>query len=1126
MATTISHCLFRMRPRHESTSILKYWRDVEIFNIPRAPDYKNDSDISIRTFGPKHQLPWFSTAFQNSKTHYWTHSVFLGVEPLEDLVGLVLKKLLPGKGLSEREANRLSGDGWLAAFTVDGQGVPIAETYTLASFVLGMERVREGRSLDNIASDLLSASEKFERQHHCRQESFAVQAGNDGSENIGEAHALTWDHLAEESHLVAKRLDSDHDDGARLAIRVRSVRRRRKAKTERSDPEYLNSFYLNDLDRLISQGKVSRPFGTGLYRYLGDPIPADERVDVLEHPRLMAKLASPPRMPLGRWPEDPSLPLFLAQQGAVNEILNRLGYGKGIIAVNGPPGTGKTTLLRDVIAELVVRRAGSIAAQSRADAIFVQDKKRIGGYDVRPLRRDLFADTGIVVAGNANDAVKLISQELPTKEKIADQFRHASYFADVANSVARSQASAENEVQDNWGLIAGVLGNKTNTNGFTFGFFREDRTTTSPVDPTQSPSEQQQKDEGSSLRVKPGTTGNDEPCTIKQVLEPCTKEWHKWQQEWRRTKTRFIMKRQQVSKTREDLIAVADALEDERELTDLVAEQFRLRKWLAAKRKAERKVERDFAVAQADRETSASRLHVAKITEKPNRIDWILEHRLVAPVLRLLFRYTSQSCLDWQVRLCELQADLDAATHRFSATHAEVEAIRSEIAGAEARLRTIRPRITVLQTNVNNMAQKVAETRQRGISIPDESHYSCSLGEQHCRSLWTSPDLERQRSELFIAALQLHEVTIKANAGKFIAGLRAASEMLRGSSTGPLGHSHRQHLWTYLFFVTPVVSTALASFSRLFEGMRQESIAWLLIDEAGQALPQAAAGAIWRARRTVVIGDPMQVEPVITVPDALITYLRKKHSVSPIWSPAKESVQTLVDRATSLGAKVPLARAAWTGLPLRVHFRCDDPMYTVANQIAYNNQMVRPGPRRSVSLQCCLGDRSAWYNVQGRRSNRQVVEEEIDCLKDLATQLLHSWPTIRSNQKSGKIGEKPATICVISPFKRVASACRAVLETLSLDKRIPCGTVHTFQGKEANIVILVLGSAPGPAGVGSRNWVTARPNILNVAVTRAKNRLYVIGNRNDWKDLNYLRTLAELLPAHSCSELLQSGLVQ
>ncbi len=56
------------------------------------------------------------------------------------------------------------------------------------------------------------------------------------------------------------------------------------------------------------------------------------------------------------------------------------------------------------------------------------------------------------------------------------------------------------------------------------------------------------------------------------------------------------------------------------------------------------------------------------------------------------------------------------------------------------------------------------------------------------------------------------------------------------------------------------------------------------------------------------------------------------------------------------------------------------------------------------------------------------------------------------------------------------------------------GTVYTFHGKETTIVIIYLGV--GEDHEGAANWASNSPDILNVAVTRAKNRVIIVGNKN------------------------------
>jgi hypothetical protein len=66
------------------------------------------------------------------------------------------------------------------------------------------------------------------------------------------------------------------------------------------------------------------------------------------------------------------------------------------------------------------------------------------------------------------------------------------------------------------------------------------------------------------------------------------------------------------------------------------------------------------------------------------------------------------------------------------------------------------------------------------------------------------------------------------------------------------------------------------------------------------------------------------------------------------------------------------------------------------------------------------------------------------------------------------------------------------------------------EGEETDVVILILGGDPDQPG--ARRFATREPNLLNVAVTRAKRRLYVIGNRDTWGNEPYFNVLAASIP--------------
>jgi len=117
------------------------------------------------------------------------------------------------------------------------------------------------------------------------------------------------------------------------------------------------------------------------------------------NPKDLETILEPKNYPLGRFPSNPKYALSMMQQVAVNLASNA---DEEVRSVNGPPGTGKTTLLKDIFADLITEQARIISELS--------DPKLKGNhnpYFIEKLPKEI-AEKGIVVASSNNGAVKNI----------------------------------------------------------------------------------------------------------------------------------------------------------------------------------------------------------------------------------------------------------------------------------------------------------------------------------------------------------------------------------------------------------------------------------------------------------------------------------------------------------------------------------------------------------------------------------------------------------------------------------------------------------------------------------------------------------------------------------------------
>lgn len=405
--------------------------------------------------------------------------------------------------------------------------------------------------------------------------------------------------------------------------------------------------------------------------------------------------------------------------------------------------------------------------------------------------------------------------------------------------------------------------------------------------------------------------------------------------------------------------------------------------------------------------------------------------------------------------------------------------------------------------------RQVEAARERlGKHFIDAAFFSRDHSEKQKTAPWMTSEVQRIRDDVFVAAMALHRAFIDAAAKPLRNNLGALMSSL-GGRVLPTAEKRALivDLWASLFLVVPLISTTFASVERMLGDLPPESLGWLFVDEAGQALPQSAVGALMRCSRAVVVGDPAQIEPIVILPETLTSAICRYFGVDPDrFNAPNASVQTLADAATPYFTEFQGKQGSRTvGVPLLVHRRCAEPMFGISNAIAYDRLMVNAKPEASSRAGDVLGP-SCWLDVRGGSSEKWCPGEG-EALLGLLRRMAEN--------------EIYPELYIVTPFVIVAENLRRLVakgDVLSGWTNDPwrwsaerIGTVHTVQGREAEVVILVLG-APAPHQVGARNWAGRQPNLLNVAVTRAKERLYVIGNRSLWKEAGVFRDLDARLP--------------
>lgn len=253
----------------------------------------------------------------------------------------------------------------------------------------------------------------------------------------------------------------------------------------------------------------------------------------------------------------------------------------------------------------------------------------------------------------------------------------------------------------------------------------------------------------------------------------------------------------------------------------------------------------------------------------------------------------------------------------------------------------------------------------------------------------------------------------------------------------------------------------------------------VVIDEASQCTLTNLLPLMFRGRKLAVIGDADQLPAIPTIEDAeeiaLATKFEIEQYVSLVGHAGNDVYKTAAESLPRRRADVVM---------LKEHFRSNPQIIGFSNRHIYLQRLeLKKDPSWGKKLPVGSGVHTIPIAGQVERGsegrswvNRIEAEKVIDLIKEIKD----------GDARSMSLG-------VVTPFAAQKEILRERVTELGFSSEVLVDTAYGFQGDERDIIIFspVVGKGINPS---SSRWVESPPNLINVAITRAREALFFVGD--------------------------------
>jgi very-short-patch-repair endonuclease len=253
----------------------------------------------------------------------------------------------------------------------------------------------------------------------------------------------------------------------------------------------------------------------------------------------------------------------------------------------------------------------------------------------------------------------------------------------------------------------------------------------------------------------------------------------------------------------------------------------------------------------------------------------------------------------------------------------------------------------------------------------------------------------------------------------------------------------------------------------------------VVIDEASQCTLTNLLPLMYRGKALAVIGDDNQLPAIPTIQEAEELSLARKYEIEEFLSVVGHATNDVYKTAAE---SLPGRRA--DVMMLTEHFRCHPQIIGFSNRYIYLQRLeLKKDPTwgqrlpvgSGVHLRAVSGIAERGENGRSWQ-NKPEAEGVLALIKELRA----------SNNRGLSFG-------VVTPFAAQKELLRERLDKIQLASEVLVDTAYGFQGDERDVMIFSPVVARGITGSASR-WVENPPNLINVAITRAREAIFFVGD--------------------------------